>query len=357
MTVSLVWYVASTALPTGLGWIDERLILNISAALFLILSLLLNVQNAGPGKLVNLLGQALCAMAFIAVDVSSTGPILNIVLVSQLPYVMSIRNAVVAAVLINLAHFILLLWFHDNSAMDAFLHTALFACFQMFSLLIGHYAVQAKRARDDLAATNAELLATRSLLESSARDRERLRVSRELHDTAGHTLTALKLNLRQLRDRSAPQDRVALEDCLRLSSDLLEDIRALVGNLREHDPLDLQHALTELTRPFAQPRFSVEVAPDLVIDDIAIAENLLSVAREMITNVVRHAQASECIIVVRQDEGGVRLTVIDDGIGTSGQEGFGIRGMRERLQEAHGGLEILSNKPSGTRATAVWAQP
>lgn len=355
LTVSLVWYVASTALPAGLSWIDQRLMLNISAALFLVLSLLQHIQKTGTGKLVNLFGQALCAMVFIAVDVSSSGPILNIVLVSQLPYVMSIRRAIAVAVLVNLVHFMMRLWLHDSSALDAFLHVALFACFQMFSLLIGHYAVQVENARDDLAVTNAELLATRSLLESTARDRERLRVSRELHDTAGHMLTALKLNLRQLRDRSTPQDRVALDDCLLLSSDLLEDIRALVGNLREHDPLDLRQALTELTRPFPQPRFTIEVAPNLIINDIAVAENLLAVAREMITNVVRHARARHCTIRVQQNEDEVRLTVVDDGIGTNGPEGFGIKGMRERLQDAHGGLEILPNEPSGTRVSAVWA--
>jgi signal transduction histidine kinase len=356
LTVSLVWYVAASALPPGLGWIGQHVLLNISGAMFLALTLLLNLQKAGPGNLVNLAGQALCAMAFIAVDVSSTGPILNIVLVSQLPFYMSIRGAIAVAVLINLAHFVALQVFKGDSAMEAFLSTALFACFQMFSLLIGHYALQAQRARDTLAATNAQLLATRSLLESSARDRERLRVSRELHDTAGHMLTALKLNLRQLRDRSTPQDRVALEDCLKLSSDLLEDIRALVGNLREHDALNLQEALIALTRPFPQPRFTVEVEPGLAIDDIAIAENLLSVAREMITNVVRHAQAKQCTIMVRQNDGEVRLTVVDDGIGASGPEGFGIRGMRERLQDSNGGLEVLPNEPSGTRVSAIWAR-
>jgi len=355
-TIALVWYVGASSLPQGLAWVDEHLVLNISAAVFLFASLLLNIPRKGRWKLAVLLVQAVSAAAFIAVDVSSSGPILNIVLVAQLPYILGIRTAVAAAVVVNLAHVFLQMVFHENSALGAFLSTALFMCFQVFSLFIGYYAIQAREARKSLEMTNSELLATRSLLESSARDRERLRVTRELHDTAGHMLTALKLNLRQLRDRSGGEDRVALEECLKLSADLLEDIRALVGNLREHDPIDVTHALTELTRPFSQPEFIIEVDPEMTISELPIAESLLAVAREAITNVVRHAGASQCTITVRRDDGQLQLSVVDDGRGAPGHaEGFGIGGMRERMQGPGKTLEISPNEPSGTRVSALWA--
>lgn len=355
ITVSLVWYAGASSLPGGLSAVDDHLLLHASAGGFFLLSLLLNTRLATAWKLLSVLGQATCAAAFIAVDGSSSGPILNIVLVAQLPWVLGFRRTVMAAVLINIVQVCLLMVFHQASPLSAILSTALFACFQLFSLLIAHYAVQVSEARNALAATNAELLATRSLLESSARDRERLRVSRELHDTAGHMLTALKLNLRQLRDRSAGADRAALGECLQLSSDLLEDIRALVGNLRDNDPPELERALAELTRPFVQPVFHISVAPGAAIRDMAVAKNLLAVARETITNVVRHAQASHCWISVSQEGGQLRLTVADDGIGVAGPEGFGIRGMRERMENPDDGLEITPNAPRGTRVSAVWA--
>lgn len=356
ITVGLVWYLAASSMPGGLGRIDDLMVMHLSAGLFLVLSFLLTKLRSIPAKRITLVGQAVCAAAFIAVDQNQTGPILNIVLVAQLPYVMKIRQAAIAALVISSLQFFLVYTFHVDSIQNAFFSTALLACFQLFSLAIGHYAVQASEARNQLVATNAELMATRSLLESSARDRERLRVSRELHDTAGHTLTALKLNLRQLRDQSSGDQHAALEDCLHLSSGLLEDIRALVGNMREHDPLDLRQALCELTRPFAQPSFTINVASDVAINDLSVAENLLAVAREMITNVVRHANATQCVITVHRDEKEVRLTVTDDGVGTQGlREGFGIKGMRERLDRPGARLEIAENSPSGTSASAVWA--
>lgn len=353
LTVGLVWFTGVNSIPDGLAWIDDRLIVHISAASFLLLGLLLGFQRSRLAKIAVLLLQALCAAAFIAVTPHSA-PILNIVLVAQLPFVLGVRPAIVIAAGINLAHLTILMVFHDRTAFEAFMSMALLACFQLFSLLIGHFAIQATEARSALTATNAELLATRSLLESSARDRERLRVSRELHDTAGHTLTALKLNLRELRDRSRPEDREALNECLILSADLLEDIRDLVGNLRAQDPLDLKQALIELTRPFSEPEFVVEVADDVAVEDLAIAENLLAVARESITNVVRHAEARRCTISVFRDGGRVVLTVVDDGIGAGGVEGFGIRGMRERMKSARGELVITANAPTGTRVSAAW---
>jgi len=356
LTIALVWYVGATSLPQGLAWLDDRLVLHLSAAGFLVLDLLCGRLRRTGAKVATLLGMTLCAAAFIAVDLSSSGPILNIILVVQLPYVLGLRRAVVGALILNLLHFLILFEFHQRPAMDAFLSTALFACFQLFSLLIAHYAMQVSEAKNRLAATNAELLATRSLLESSARDRERLRVSRELHDVAGHMLTALKLNLRQLRDRSSGEDRAAMEDCLQMSADLLERIRSLVGNLREHDALDLGHALEELTRPFPRPEFTVEVAPDVSVNDLAVAEQLLAVAREAITNVVRHARAERCLVTVRQEDDELRLTVVDDGQGVDGRrEGYGIRGMHERMDQPGASLEITPNEPSGTRVSAVWA--
>ena len=81
--------------------------------------------------------------------------------------------------------------------------TLMHMSFQGFAALTAWFAYNAERTRDELAATNADLLATRSLLADSARDSERLRLSRELHDVAGHKLTALKINLAALADRRA----------------------------------------------------------------------------------------------------------------------------------------------------------
>ncbi|MEL2266475.1 histidine kinase, partial [Klebsiella pneumoniae] len=81
---------------------------------------------------------------------------------------------------------------------------------------------------DDLARVNADLLATRALLADSARDAERLRLARELHDVAGHKLTAMRLNLRALAADPVLAGREGLVLAEQLSGELLADIRQVV---------------------------------------------------------------------------------------------------------------------------------
>ncbi len=358
ITVGLVWYVGVLALPKGLAWIDDRIAMHASAAVFLVFSLLLDRFRTKRLQLINLLIQAVAAGVFISFDRSSTGQILNIVLVAQLPYIFGLRGAVLGAVMIDISQVLILWHFAQHSWTGALLNTALYACFQMFTLLIAHYGIQVSEARNRLAATNAELLATRSLLESSARDRERLRVSRELHDVAGHTLTALKLNLRQLREASNGSDRARLDACLEMSTSLLEDIRALVGNMRQHDPLDIHAALEQLSSPFDQPIFRIKVSDKVVVEDIAIAETILAVAREAITNVVRHAEATRCDIVLDKQEDSFVLEVCDNGHSIKPlAEGHGIRGMRERVESLGGGLDVTRHGKSGTMIRASVGAP
>ena len=100
--------------------------------------------------------------------------------------------------------------------------------FQALAALCVHYAVSAESSRDQLVLVNADLLATRALLADSARDAERLRVARELHDVAGHKLTAMRLNLRALAADPVFGEREEVRVAERLSAELLSDIRNVV---------------------------------------------------------------------------------------------------------------------------------
>lgn len=105
---------------------------------------------------------------------------------------------------------------------------AIYASFEAFAALSAHYAASANRARDALARANADLLATRALLADSARDAERLRLARELHDVAGHKLTAMRINLRMLAADPQLAGRSEIAAAEALSAELLADIRRVV---------------------------------------------------------------------------------------------------------------------------------
>src|SRR3546814_7829607 len=110
------------------------------------------------------------------------------------------------------------------------------------------YAAQAQAMSEELRAVNADLLATRELLAESARDNERLRLSRELHDIAGHKLTALKINLAALA-REARDDDERVRLCARLADELLAEIRGVIEQMRTDDGIELGAALAAIASP------------------------------------------------------------------------------------------------------------
>ena len=221
--------------------------------------------------------------------------------------------------------------------------------FQLFAALTAFYAKRAEETASVLRETNAHLLATRSLLEESARDRERLRLARELHDVAGHKLTALKLNLAALeRSGDAGTQPASVKVASQLATELLDDIRGVVAQIRQHDGLDMREALTQLIAPLPSPRIHLEVATDARVDSVAQAETLLRVVQEALTNIVRHAQADNAWIKLERSGDTVRLSIRDDGRGVVPlREGFGLKGMRERLALVAGSLDISRHGNAG----------
>ena len=225
--------------------------------------------------------------------------------------------------------------------------------FQAFAALTGHYAGSRERAREHLARINAELLATRRLLEESARAGERLKLSRELHDVAGHSLTALKLNLARLARDPALAVREELQVSSALADDLLGQIRQVVGTLRAHDGFDLRAALEALAQPIPGVRIAIDIEDRLRVDDIEQAETLLRCAQEAITNALRHGRAGEIRVALQRIDGALTLSIANDGLVPARIDfGNGLTGMRERLDAVGGTLELATTPPRGLQLIA-----
>jgi signal transduction histidine kinase len=196
-----------------------------------------------------------------------------------------------------------------------------------------------RQANTGLAAINAELLGTRSLLDASVRDSERLRISRELHDVAGHKLTALKLNLKALQRHPDFSDSHELRIVADLSDELLQDIRAVVQQLRLHDAPPLRDALQALATPFPQMCLSLTLDDASAHLSIAEAEAVLRCVQEALTNAIKHADARNLEVALRQQDGQWRLDIHDDGNKAPDiREGNGLNGMRERIESLGGTL-------------------
>jgi signal transduction histidine kinase len=230
---------------------------------------------------------------------------------------------------------------------------AAYGSFQLFGALVMRYARRSEVMAEQLRAVNADLLATRSLLAAHARDQERLRLSRELHDVAGHGLTALKLNLAALaRDPRQPDpQRVAL--CGGLADELLQNLRGVVAQMRRAGGIDLRAAIEQLAAPFPRPALHLEIAEDAEVDDLERAEAILRTVQEALTNAARHSNAAHLWAVLQRDGDRLRLELRDDGRSDGrAQPGSGLSGMAERLQALGGELGVDHDDGQGLRLHA-----
>ena len=296
-------------------------------------------------KLVALAAMAgLCLLLAWLTPRLGTAQVLLVVWVACATNVLSPRWLIGAAALLNAA-FYLMMVHHEFGA--PFTMTLINIGFQSLAGLCVHYARRAEDSRDALARVNADLLATRALLADSARDAERLRVARELHDVAGHKLTAMKLNLRALASDPVLAAREEIRIAQQLSTELLDDIRSVVQAMRDSRGLDLQTAIRALAAPLPRPALDLRIEDDVKVDDPAVAESLLRIVQECLTNAARHASAETLTVSLKREDAGMHLQIEDDGRLKGGvREGNGLSGIRERVA-ALGGDVRLGNSASG----------
>src|SRR6185295_4957953 len=239
-----------------------------------------------------------------------------------------------------------------DGPVDAFVVGGAYLGFQMFAMATSTLEHGERTAREQLARANAELHATRALLAEDSRVAERLRISRDLHDTLGHHLTALSLQLevasRLASGRAA--DRVA--EAHAITRLLLGDVRDVVSRLRESSHFDLAAAIRSLADAATGLQVHVDAA-DVTIDDPLQAHAILRCVQEVITNAMRHAQARNLWISVQRRDDGIVLTARDDGRGVDAvMSGNGLRGMRERFEELSGRVDFSSRPGAGFEVQA-----
>lgn len=292
------------------------------------------------------------ALALWFIPAGST-PILLILLATQFTNRLSPVALVLALVFINLYFGGVMIGPWGASLRNAGLSMLGFAGFQLFAVLVMRYANKAEQMAEDLQSVNARLLATRSLLAETARDQERLRLSRELHDVAGHKVTALKLNLRALARRLDDDAAAEVDKATGLADELLQDLRSVVRHLRETEGIDLAKSLREVARPFPRPRLALHLDEDARIPRTDQAETMLRMVQEALTNAARHGPAETLHVRLEREAEHLVLTVEDDGrAGEDVRPGNGLTGMRERLAELDGSLEISRSTLGGLKLTA-----
>jgi signal transduction histidine kinase len=301
--------------------------------------------HAKPFRITLLALESIAGLTMVA-SAADVFPAATLVVVAgQLDEVVS-RVAAAWLVAQTIALAATLLWFAP--VVIAIAISGAFAGFMVFALTTASLTARERQSREELAVANRELHATRALLAETSRVEERLRISRDLHDSLGHHLTALSLRLdvaSRLVDGAAGEH---VQQAYALTRLLLSDVRDAVGQLRERGTVDVVSAIRALAA--ATQGLTVHVdAPDVLeIADAARAHALLRSVQEIITNVAKHAGARQLWIRVEARSDGVALHARDDGRGAVViREGHGLMGMRERFEEHLGHVEFEAHEGRG----------
>ncbi len=219
---------------------------------------------------------------------------------------------------------------------------------------------ETKKASEELQVSREQL---RNLHKHSqdVRERERTRVAREIHDELGQVLTALKMDLSYLAKKLPPEFpslRTKTNLMLRFVDMTIQSVKRITMDLRPGllDHLGLVAAIEWQADEFQKRtgiRYSLSVDPEDIILNPDSSTSIFRIFQETLTNIARHAHATEIKISLLEKDGILELTVSDNGIGISKDQienakSFGLMGIKERAYFSGGQAKIFGKKGKGT---------
>jgi signal transduction histidine kinase len=308
----------------------------------------LPVRTSLPHRLLTVSILTISALGVSMMAETSLGGILLLVVGGLLPWMLPLAAALAWLLGQNVLLVLVIYTIPDISFSGAALTGGLFLSISLFAFMSGLVALRQNAARDELRKVNSELRATQALLADNTRVAERVRIARELHDLVGHHLTALTLNLEVATHLVDGKALEHVQQAQSLAKLLLVDVREVVSEMRLDDKVDLAAALQTLVSGTPKPVIHLDLPFELALTDPVRAQVLLRCTQEMITNSVRHAEAENLWIKLVPEEEGITLTARDDGRGVKTVEaGNGLNGMKERLRQLGGELNIETSPGAG----------
>lgn len=263
--------------------------------------------------------------------------ILSIIWVSVLPYLVSMRMAVAITVVL------LAVWYGVDSVLEQrslWITGLLFSSFHFFALLMVYQARSEQKAKQELQQTHQQLLATQELLMMASKQQERQRIARDLHDVLGHHLTALTINLQVAGHLTQGEAKAKVDQCHQIAKLLLSDVREAVSALRDQQQFSVYQALERLLTGVPGIKVQWQCPKDVALADVNLAQQLLLIVTEALTNTLRHSHATVFSLSVQPVGHSVQLLIDDNGkVAPDWKPGNGLTGMQERVAACSGSLQ------------------
>ncbi len=299
------------------------------------------LENSQPSLLARSLLTVQIAAAFYLFVGFPFEPIMVLLVVcaGQVPYVAG-RYSHILLVLVNIPFFV---YSHFYSEMP--LHTlslVMFLGFQLFAGSSSQARKEAKENKEELETVNLKLHATQALLAQQSQQQERMRIARDLHDSIGHRLTALSLQLEHAKHQNPDEFEPWRAELGGQVKETLGQLREIVKATRQQGEIELVDVLKRLQTSL--PKNIQLVYPEsLPVNDPELGEQLAYCVQEAISNALRHGGADRIEISNPSIEP-LQLKVSDNGRSIQQwQAGSGLLGMRERLKDYGGSVELSPN--------------
>jgi signal transduction histidine kinase len=201
----------------------------------------------------------------------------------------------------------------------------------------------------------------------SAQEEERTRISRELHDSIGSSLCAIRLSIENVMQEES--DLKSLEKIVALTQGTMEEVRRIMTDLRPSvlDDLGIIAALRWFCRQFKGLHSGIEVVQQVDIQEDEVPEPLkiviFRIVQESFNNVAKYSQADVVTLSLARKEGAIQLSIHDNGNGFDPMSvaprkglgsGIGLTSMQERTELSGGAFSLASCQGEGTRVAASW---
>lgn len=240
--------------------------------------------------------------------------------------------------------------------------TLIFGLSLFFVLRLVSTLLSERQTKEQLAAAHEQLQQYALQIEDLAAVRERNRIARDIHDSLGHALTALSVQLQtagKLWQHNPAKAEQFLVQAQQLAATAMKEVRQSVSTLRadarEEQPLE--EAITSLVEDFRQGT-GVSTSTRINISTSVpsqVVKTLYRIVQEALTNIYKHAQATQVGIQVSTTPDSVHLCIEDNGKGfrldRQAITGFGLQGMQERVTALNGYFHLETKPESGCRIT------
>ena len=231
--------------------------------------------------------------------------------------------------------------------------------------------LEVEQSKHQLEEAHAQLQRYAAQVEELSVTRERTRIAREMHDTLGHYLTILNVQLEtisKLQQREPTLAAAEIAEARHVAAQSMQELRNAINVLRlaGNEIKNLPESLAQLGREFQQGAEGIELTLDLDTElppfPPEIQHTLYRAVQEALTNVRKHSRATKALVRLRYEDGWLEALILDNGRGPAdeaggvsedsiGSSGFGLIGLRERVALLGGQMTVGPASPSGFRVT------